>query len=189
MRMAARTEDKPIRKYTKQERHDFLYWEPTRMKIAGINMTYEGLIPRIQRSMLSKDVDALQPHIRAFVERAVTFTTCPDCGGTRLSETARSSTIKGISIADACAMQVSDLAAWVRGLGEPSVAPLLAKLQQTLDARHRIRGPRGTAGAGMSYQSNESVKSVCGGPPTPSPPVPSVASNRSRRRRRLPATS
>ena len=106
--------DKPIRKYTKKELHDFLHHEPVRMKIAGINMTYEGLIPRIQKSMLSKDNDAMQPHIRAFVERAVTFTTCPDCGGTRLSEAARSSKIKGISIADACAMQISDLAEWVR---------------------------------------------------------------------------
>jgi len=126
--------DKPIRKYTKQELHDFLRHEPARMKIAGINMTYEGLIPRIQRSMLSKDREGMQPHVRAFVDRAVTFTECPECGGTRLSEAARSSKIKGISIADACAMQVSDLAKWVSGLGEPSVAPLLAALQQTLDS-------------------------------------------------------
>ncbi len=126
--------DKPIRKYTKKELHDFLHHEPTRMKIAGINMTYEGLIPRIQKSMLSKDKEAMQPHIREFVDRAVTFTTCPECGGTRLSEAARSSKIKGISIADACAMQISDLAEWVRGLDEPSVAPLLATLQQTLDS-------------------------------------------------------
>jgi excinuclease UvrABC ATPase subunit len=126
--------DKPIRDYTEPELHDFLYREPTRMKIAGINMTYEGLIPRIQKSMLTKDKEAMQPHIRAFVERAVTFTACPDCGGTRLSETARSSKIKGVNIADACAMQISDLAAWVRGLDEPSVAPLLEALQQTLDS-------------------------------------------------------
>ncbi|MEU2613656.1 excinuclease ABC subunit UvrA [Micromonospora sp. NPDC007271] len=126
--------DKPIGKYTKRELHDFLYREPTRMKIEGINMTYEGLIPRVQKSMLSKDKEAMQPHIRAFVERAVTFTTCPDCGGTRLSEAARSSKIKGISIADACAMQISDLAEWVRGLAEPSVAPLLAALRHTLDS-------------------------------------------------------
>ena len=104
------------------------------MKIAGINMTYEGLIPRIQKSMLSKDKEAMQPHIRAFVDRAVTFTACPECGGTRLSEAARSSKIKGINIADACAMQISDLAGWVDGLDEPSVAPLLAALQQTLDS-------------------------------------------------------
>ena len=104
------------------------------MKIAGINMTYEGLIPRIHKSMLSKDPDAMQPHIREFVDRAVTFTTCPECGGTRLSEAARSSKIKGTSIADACAMQISDLAEWVRGLDEPSVAPLLAALQATLDS-------------------------------------------------------
>ena len=126
--------DKPIKKFTKKELHDFLHREPTRMKIAGINMTYEGLIPRIQKSMLSKDRESLQPHIRAFVDRAVTFTTCPDCEGTRLSEGARSSKIKGISIAEACEMQISDLAEWVRGLAEPSVAPLLAALSQTLDS-------------------------------------------------------
>src|SRR3954447_26240386 len=126
--------DKPIRRYTKKELHDFLHREPTRMKIAGINMTYEGLIPRIQKSMLSKDKEALQPHIREFVERAVTFTVCPECDGTRLSEGARSSKIKGISIADACAMQISDLAEWVRDLREPSVAPLLESLGETLDS-------------------------------------------------------
>jgi excinuclease UvrABC ATPase subunit len=126
--------DKPIRKYTKKELHDFLHREPVRMKIAGINMTYEGLILRIQKSMLSKDRESMQPHIRAFVDRAVTFTACPECGGTRLSEAARSSKIKGLSIADACAMQISDLAEWVRGLDEPSVAPLLAALQQTLES-------------------------------------------------------
>jgi len=125
--------DKPIRKYTKKELHDFLYHEPARMKIAGINMTYEGLIPRIQKSMLSKDRETMQPHIREFVDRAVTFTTCPDCGGTRLSELARSSRIQGINIADACAMQISDLAEWVGGIREPSAAPLLAALRQTLD--------------------------------------------------------
>ncbi len=126
--------DKPIRKYTKKELNDFLHREPTRMKIAGINMTYEGLIPRVQKSMLAKDKEAMQPHIRAFVDRAVTFTACPDCGGTRLSEAARSSKIDGINIAEVCAMQISDLAEWVRGLDEPSVAPLLATLQQTLDS-------------------------------------------------------
>ena len=126
--------DKPIRKYTKKELHDFLHHEPVRMKIAGINMTYEGLIPRIQKSMLSKDKEAMQPHIRAFVERAVTFTDCPECGGTRLSEAARSSRIRGINIAEACAMQISDLAEWVDGLDEPSAAPLLAALKQTLDS-------------------------------------------------------
>ncbi|MEU3843731.1 excinuclease ABC subunit UvrA [Streptomyces sp. NPDC028635] len=126
--------DKPIRKFTKRELQDFLYREPTRMKIAGINMTYEGLVPRIQKSMLAKDKEAMQPHIREFVERAVTFTTCPECEGTRLNEGARSSKIKGLSIADVCAMQISDLAAWVRKLDEPSVAPLLASLRDTLDA-------------------------------------------------------
>lgn len=126
--------DKPIRKYTKKELHDLLHKEPTKIKVEGINLTYEGLIPKMQKSMLSKDIDALQPHVRAFVERAVVFTTCPDCDGTRLSEAARSSKIEGVSIADACAMQISDLAAWVRGLDEPSVAPLLGKLQHTLDS-------------------------------------------------------
>jgi excinuclease UvrABC ATPase subunit len=126
--------DKPIREYTEKEMHDFLHHEPVRMKIADINMTYEGLIPRIRKSMLAKDKEAMQPHVRAFVERAVTFTACPDCGGTRLSETARSSRIKGMNIAEACAMQVSDLAGWVRGLDEPSVAPLLAALGETLDS-------------------------------------------------------
>ena len=126
--------DKPIRRFTKKELHDFLHHEPVRLKIAGINMTYEGLIPRIQRSMLSKDPDAMQPHIREFVDRAVTFTTCPECAGTRFSEAARSSKIKGISIADACAMQISDLAEWAGGLDEPSVAPLLATLRHTLES-------------------------------------------------------
>jgi excinuclease UvrABC ATPase subunit len=126
--------DKPISKFTKRELHDLLHREPIRMKIAGINQTYEGLIPRIQKSYLSKDVDAMQPHIRAFVERAVTFTTCADCCGTRLNEAARSSKINGISIADACAMQISDLAEWVRRLDVPSVGPLLTSLQQTLDS-------------------------------------------------------
>jgi excinuclease UvrABC ATPase subunit len=125
---------KPIRDYTAQERHDFLHKEPVKVAFNGFNLTYEGLLPRIQKSFLAKDVEAMQPHIRAFVERAVTFTACPDCGGTRLSEAARSSRIGGINIADACAMQISDLADWVRGLDEPSVAPLLGKLGQTLDS-------------------------------------------------------
>ncbi|MFE6845436.1 ATP-binding cassette domain-containing protein [Streptomyces sp. NPDC057686] len=136
--------DKPIRKYTKKEMQAFLYGAPVKVKVNGVNLTYEGLIPKVQKSFLSKDKEAMQPHIRAFVERAVTFTTCPECEGTRLSEGARSSKIKGISIADACAMQISDLAAWVRGLDEPSpssssrgypmVAPLLDALRQTLDS-------------------------------------------------------
>jgi excinuclease UvrABC ATPase subunit len=126
--------DKPIRDYTKKERHDFLYKEPTKVKFESMNLTYEGLVPRIQKSFLSKDVDALQPHIRAFVERAVTFTSCPECGGTRLNEAARSSKIKGINIAEACAMQISDLAEWVRGLDAPSVSPLLAALRHTLES-------------------------------------------------------
>ena len=126
--------DKPIRKFTKKELHDLLHKEPTKIKVEGINLTYTGLIPQIQKSFLSKDVDAMQPHIRAFVERAVTFTICPECDGTRLSKGARSSKIKGSNIADACAMQISDLAAWVRGLDEPSVAPLLEALLKTLDS-------------------------------------------------------
>src|SRR6266567_2546107 len=126
--------DKPIRTYTKKELHDFLHHEPVRMKIAGINMTYEGLIPRVRRSMLAKDKESMQPHVRAFVERAVTFTACPECDGTRLSEAARSSRIKGTNIAEACAMQISDLAEWVDHLDEPSAAPLLAALKQTLDS-------------------------------------------------------
>ncbi len=130
--------DKPIRKYTKKELRDFLHGEPTKVKVNNINLTYEGLIPKIQKSFLSKDVDAMQPHIRAFVERAVTFTTCPECNGTRLSEGARSSKIEGKSIADVCAMQVSDLADWARSLDEPSVAPLLSGLQHLLDSFSEI---------------------------------------------------
>jgi excinuclease UvrABC ATPase subunit len=138
--------DKPVKKFTKRELNDLLYKEPTKIKVDGINLTYEGLVPRIQKSMLSKDVDALQPHIRAFVERAVTFTTCPDCGGTRLSKEARSVKIKGINIADACAMQISDLAEWVGQLKEPSVAPLLEALRETLDS---------FVGIGLGYLSLE----------------------------------
>src|SRR5688500_3988258 len=129
--------DKPIRKYTKQEREAFLYQQPTKVKVAGANLTHEGLVPRIQKSFLSKDVDALQPHIRAFVERAVTFTTCPECKGTRLNEAARSSKIKKINIADVCAMQISDLAEWLKRPREsfpPSVSPLVDRLIQTLDS-------------------------------------------------------
>lgn len=126
--------DKPIRDFTKKELNALLYKEATRIKVEGINVTYEGLIPRIQKSMLTKDPEAMQPHIRAFVERAITFSVCPDCQGTRLNDLARSSKIARISIADACAMQISDLAEWVRALDEPSVAPLLAALQQMLDS-------------------------------------------------------
>lgn len=126
--------DKPIRDYTETERYDFLHREPTKVNVNGVNLTYEGLIPKIQKSFLSKDREAMQPHIRAFVDRAVTFTACPECGGTRLSEAVRASKIKGINIGDACAMQISDLAEWVHGLDEPSVAPLLAKLRHTFDS-------------------------------------------------------
>ncbi len=152
--------DKPIRKYTRAERQAFLYQEPTKVKVAGANLTHEGLVPRIRKSFLSKDVEALQPHIRAFVERAVTFSACPDCGGTRLNPAARSSRIKGLSIADACAMQISDLAEWVRGLDQPSVAPLLATLRRTLDAFVEIGlgyltldRPSGTLSGGESQRT------------------------------------
>jgi excinuclease UvrABC ATPase subunit len=152
--------DKPIRDYTASELHDFLHKEPVKVRINGINLTYEGLVPRVQKSFLSKDVDSLQPHIRAFVERAVTFTSCPDCGGTRLNEAARSVKVAGISIADACAMQISDLAGWVRGLDEPSVAPLLASLGDTLDAFVEIGlgylsldRPSGTLSGGESQRT------------------------------------
>jgi len=126
--------NKPIREFTKRELRDFLYKEPVKVKIDGVNLTYEGLVPKVRKSFLSKDPEAMQPHIRAFVERAVTFTTCPECDGTRLSEAARSSKIDGVSIADACRMQISDLAEWIRGLDEPSVAPLLEALGRTLDS-------------------------------------------------------
>jgi excinuclease UvrABC ATPase subunit len=152
--------DKPIRKFTKKEREDFLYAEQRKVKFQNINLTYEGLIPRIQKSFLSKDVDAMQPHIRAFVERAVTFSTCPECGGTRLNEAARSSKIKGKSIADVCAMQINDLAEWVRGLNEPSVAPLLGTLRETLDSFVEIglgylslERPSGTLSGGESQRT------------------------------------
>jgi excinuclease ABC A subunit len=152
--------DKPINKFTKKELHDLLYKEPTKIKVEGINLTYEGIIPKIQKSMLSKDVDALQPHVRAFVERAITFTTCPDCGGTRLSQEALSSKIKGKNIADVCTMQITDLADWVRGLDEPSVAPLLAGLQHLLDSFAEIGlgylsldRPSGTLSGGESQRT------------------------------------
>ncbi len=152
--------DKPIAKYTKKEMQDLLYREPTKIKVDGINLTYEGLIPKIQKSMLSKDKEAMQPHIRAFVERAVTFTTCPDCDGTRLNEGARSSKVKGINIADACAMQISDLAEWVRGINDKSVAPLLGTLSHTLNSFVTIglgylslERPTGTLSGGESQRT------------------------------------
>jgi excinuclease UvrABC ATPase subunit len=152
--------DKPIGKYTKKELHDLLYKKPTKIKVEGINLTYEGVIPKIQKSMLSKDVDALQPHIRAFVERAVTFTTCPECDGTRLSNEARSSKVRGKNIADVCSMQISDLADWVRGLDEPSVAPLLTGLQHLFDSFAEIGlgylsldRPSGTLSGGESQRT------------------------------------
>ncbi len=145
---------KPIREYTKKELHDFLYKEPTKVRIKGVNLTYEGLIPKVQKSILSKDPEALQPHLRAFVERAATFTACPDCGGTRLSEAARSSKIEGITIADACAMQITDLAEWIRGLDEPSVAPLLKALRENLDSFVEL---------GLGYLSLERPSSTLSG--------------------------
>ncbi|MGZ4533110.1 MAG: ATP-binding cassette domain-containing protein [Mycobacteriaceae bacterium] len=152
--------DKPIMKFTKKEMHDLLYKEPTKIKVEGINLTYEGVIPKIQKSMLSKDVDAMQPHVRAFVERAITFTSCPDCEGTRLSKEARSSKIKGKNIADLCSMQISDLADWARGLDEPSVAPLLTGLQHALDSFTEIGlgylsldRPTGTLSGGESQRT------------------------------------
>jgi excinuclease UvrABC ATPase subunit len=152
--------NKPIRDYTKKELDDFLYKEPTKVKVNGINLTYEGLVPKIQKSMLSKDIDALQPHIRAFVERAATFSPCPECGGTRLNEPARSSKIGGINIAQACAMQIDELAEWLRGLDEPSVAPLLAGLQHTFDSFVEIGlgylsldRPSGTLSGGESQRT------------------------------------
>jgi excinuclease UvrABC ATPase subunit len=126
--------DKPIGKFTEKQLDKLLYGEPTKIKVEGVNLTYEGVIPKIQKSMLSKDVDALQPHVRAFVERAITFTACPECDGTRLSKEARSSKINGKNIADLCSMQISDLADWIRALDEPSVAPLLTGLQHLLDS-------------------------------------------------------
>ncbi|MFC8303371.1 ATP-binding cassette domain-containing protein [Specibacter sp. NPDC057265] len=126
--------DKKLGRFTKTELHDLLYREPVKIKVEGINLSYEGIIPKLQKSMLAKDVDAMQPHVRAFVERAVVFTTCPECNGSRLAAHARNSRINGVSIADACAMQISDLAVWVRSLGEPAVAPLLAALGETLDS-------------------------------------------------------
>jgi len=126
--------DKTLRDYTKKEREAFLYQSPMKVKVAGANLSHEGLVPRIQKSFLSKDVDAMQPHVRAFVERAVTFTACPECKGTRLSEAARSCRIRGVNIAEVCAMQINDLAAWVRSLDAPAVAPLVASLAHTLDA-------------------------------------------------------
>jgi excinuclease UvrABC ATPase subunit len=126
--------DKPIRKFNKRERHDLLYKEPTKIKVDGVNLTYAGLIPQIEKSFLSKDVDAMQPHVRRFVERAVVFKTCPECDGTRLSDAARSSKIDGVSIADASRMQITELAEWVRGIDEASVAPLLEALGENLES-------------------------------------------------------
>ena len=152
--------DKPISAFSEKELHDLLHKEPTKIKVDGVNLTYEGLIPKISKSMLSKDRGAMQPHIRAFVDRAVTFTTCPGCDGTRLNEGARSSKIGGLSIADACAMQISDLASWVRDLSEPSVAPLLTALRETLDSFVEIGlgylsldRPTGTLSGGESQRT------------------------------------
>src|SRR5688500_5183963 len=152
--------DKPIKKYTKKELDDLLHKEATKIKVDGINLTYLGLIPQIQKSFLSKDVEAMQPHIRAFVERVITFTACPDCDGTRLAEHARASKIKGINIAEACAMQITDLAEWVKGIDDPSVAPLLANLRGLLDSFVEIglgylslERPSGTLSGGESQRT------------------------------------
>jgi len=152
--------DKPIKDFTKTEMHDLLYKEPTKIKVEGINLTYEGVIPKIQKSMLSKDVDGMQPHVRAFVERAITFTSCPECEGTRLSTEARSAKIQGKNIAEVCSMQISDLAGWVRDLDEPSVAPLLTGLQHVLDSFAEIGlgylsldRPAGTLSGGESQRT------------------------------------
>jgi excinuclease UvrABC ATPase subunit len=186
--------NKPIRKYTTKELNDFLYKEPVKVKVDGVNLTYEGLIPKVQKSFLSKDPDAMQPHIRAFVERAVTFTVCPGCDGTRLSEAARSSKIGGFNIADACAMQISDLAAWVRGLDEPSVAPLLEALLQTLDSFVEIRlgylsldrpsgtrrTPTGSPTSAPAPATTAAGSSSRAHPPTSSPPAPPSPASTSR---------
>ncbi|WP_369047325.1 ATP-binding cassette domain-containing protein [Sinomonas sp. P10A9] len=146
--------DKPIGEFTERELNDLLFREPTKIKVEGINLTYEGLIPKIQKSMLSKDKEAMQPHIRAFVERAITFQSCPECGGTRLAAPARSSKIRGVSIADVCAMQISDLAGWVRGLDEPSVGPLVGGLQHLLDS---------FVGIGLGYLSLDRASGTLSG--------------------------
>ena len=152
--------DKPIATFTKKQLDTMLYAEPTKIKVEGINLTFEGIIPKIQKSMLSKDVDSMQPHVRRFVERAVTFQLCPECDGTRLSPEARSSKIKGKNIADLCAMQISDLADWIRDLEEPSVAPLLAGLQHLLDSFAEIglgylslERPSGTLSGGEAQRT------------------------------------
>lgn len=152
--------DTPIKEFTKTQLDALLYKEPTKIKVEGINVTYEGLIPKIQKSMLSKDRDAMQPHIRAFVDRAITFQTCPECAGTRLNEGARSSRIKGINIADACSMQITDLAEWVRGIDDPGVAPLVKVLSETLDSFVQIGlgylsldRPAGTLSGGESQRT------------------------------------
>ncbi|GAA1920112.1 excinuclease ABC subunit UvrA [Arthrobacter gandavensis] len=152
--------DKPIARFTRKELQALLYAEPTKLKVDGINVTFEGLIPKIQKSMLSKDREAMQPHIRAFVDRAITFSTCPECGGTRLAQEALSSKIRGMNIADLCSLQISDLAAWVRKLDEPSAAPLLAGLQHLLDSFTEIGlgylsldRPAGTLSGGESQRT------------------------------------
>jgi excinuclease UvrABC ATPase subunit len=152
--------DVPIARFSPRQRQEFLYGEPRKVKIDNMNLTYEGLVPKVQKSMLTKDVEAMQPHVRAFVERAVTFQTCPDCGGTRLAEAARSSKIDGLSIADACALQITDLAAWVRGLDAPSVGPLLDGLRHLLDSFVEIglgylslERPSGTLSGGESQRT------------------------------------
>jgi excinuclease UvrABC ATPase subunit len=130
--------DKPIAKYTAKELTKLLHGQPEKIKVDGVNLTYEGVLTKVSKSMLSKDVEAMQPHVRRFVERAVTFTTCPECDGTRLSGEARSSRINGKNIADVCQMQISDLGSWLRGVDAPGVAPLVAGLQHLLDSFEEI---------------------------------------------------
>ncbi|MGD8169979.1 ATP-binding cassette domain-containing protein [Herbiconiux sp. P16] len=126
--------DKVLADYTDEEWADFLYKEPVKVSVQNMNLTYEGLVPKVQKSLLSKDRDSVQPHIRAFIDRAVTFTQCPECRGTRLNAAALSSTIEGRNIADCTAMQISDLAEFVRGISDESVAPIVLTLSQTLDS-------------------------------------------------------
>jgi excinuclease UvrABC ATPase subunit len=152
--------DKPIAQFTKKQLDTMLYADPTKVNVEGVNLTYEGIIPKLQKSMLSKDPEAMQPHVRRFVERAVTFQTCPDCNGARLTKEALSSKVNGKNIAELCEMQITDLAEWIRGLNEPSVAPLLKALQHLLDSFAEIglgylslNRPAGTLSGGEAQRT------------------------------------
>ncbi len=144
--------DVPIKDFTKKQLEDFLYAEPRKVKVEKINVTYEGLIPKIRKSMFSKDVDSLQPHIRAFVERAAVFGPCPACDGTRLNEAARSAKVNGKGIAEVCSMQITDAAEWARGITDKSVAPLLANLLHLFDSFVEI---------GLGYLSLDRPAGTC----------------------------